>query len=96
MARGKGKKNANSFELPDMTSALDEATAGLAQIVACGPEHAEILRGMLPQLDVAIEALAVKELETAEAAREAVRARFTPTRDALVACRKAIEEKVGS
>lgn len=93
MARG--KKKANVIELPDMTAALDEATAGLAQIVACGPEHADVLREMRPRLDVAIEALAVQELEMAEKAREAVRARFTPVRDALVACKKAIEEKIG-
>lgn len=94
MAR-KSKKTVNHFELPDLSSDLDAATAGLAQIHACGPEHVEILRALAPQIDAAITANTQKRLDVKCAAIDAVEARFTPLADTLEACKKAIAEKVG-
>lgn len=92
MPRGK-KKATNSFELPDLSAALDEATAGLAQIHACTAEHAEILRGLAPAIDSAIEANDVRWHEMEREAIAAVIARFRPLQDTLEACKKAIAEK---
>lgn len=88
------KKKANVFELPDLSAALDEATAGLAQVHACGAEHVEILRALAPQLDAAIVKNAEHWESVEAAAKAAVEARFRPLHDTLKACRKVIAEKV--
>lgn len=92
MAR-RSKKAINHFELPDLSAALDEATAGLAQIHACTAEHAEILRGLAGQLDEAIKTNDERWHEVERAAVAAVIARFRPLQDTLEACKKAIAEK---
>ena len=93
MAR-KSKAKANVFELPDLSAALDEATAGLAQIHACTAEHAEILRGLAPRIEEAIKANDERWHAVEREAVEAVIARFRPLQDTLEACKKAITEKV--
>ena len=99
MAR-KSKAKANVFELPDLSAALDEATAGLAQIhaygAAPGAEIVEALRGMLPKLEEAIKANDERWHEVERDAVAAVIARFRPLQDTLEACRKAIAERVAS
>lgn len=93
MAR-KSKKAVNHFELPDLSAALDEATAGLAQIHACGLEHVEILRALAPGIESALAANDARWHEVEKEAVAAVIARFRPLQDTLEACKQAIAEKV--
>lgn len=91
MPRGK-KKKTNAFELPDLSSALDEATDGLSRLSAC--TDPEVLRAFAPALTEAIAKNDEHWQATERAAVDAVIARFRPLQDTLEACRKVIAERL--